>query len=66
MINPDNVRLLPAADGFWPTPGMVLADLLIDKRPLLADARSVAAVPLLRGDEPDGAMAMLMDVPAHE
>ena len=45
---------------------MALAGPLIDLRALVADRRGLAAVPLLRRDEPDGAVAVLMDVPVHE
>lgn len=45
---------------------MALAGLFIVQRALLADVRGLAAVPVLRGDEPDGAVAILMEVPAHE
>jgi hypothetical protein len=45
---------------------MTLAGLLIDLRALVADGSSLAAVALLGGDEPDGAVAVPMDVPVHE
>jgi hypothetical protein len=45
---------------------MSLVGLLIDQRSLVTDGSSLAAVPLLRGHEPDGAVAVLMHVPGHE
>lgn len=45
---------------------MALSGLLIDQLALLADRRGHAAVALLRRDEPDGAVAVLMDIPVHE
>jgi hypothetical protein len=45
---------------------MALAGLLIDKRAVLADRRGLVALALLRRNEPDGAVAVLMDVPVNE
>jgi len=47
-------------------PGMAQAGRLINLCALLADRRGLAAMPLLRGDEPDGAVAVLMHVLVHE
>jgi len=45
---------------------VTLPGLLIDQHVLMAYGRSLAAVPLLRCHEPDGAVAVLMHVPGHE
>jgi RNA polymerase sigma factor (sigma-70 family) len=43
-----------------------LTGLFIGQRSLVTDGSCLAAVPLLRGDEPDGAVAVLMHVQVNE
>lgn len=46
--------------------GMVLAVLRKDPRTLLTDSCRLAPMSLLRVDDVDGTVAVLMDVPFHE
>lgn len=45
---------------------MAFSGAFVDQRSLLADGTGLAAVALLRRDELDAAVAVLVDVPLHE
>ena len=45
---------------------MVLPGLFVDQGSLCTDGRRLAAVALLRCDEPDGAVPVFMDVPVDK
>ena len=45
---------------------MAFSGAFVDQRSLLADGTGLAAVALLRRDELDAAVAMLVDVPLHK
>ena len=65
-VEPDGLVGIPVADSACPATGMPPASFLVERRVLREDGLIQALVALGRGHEPDGAVAMLMDVPLHE
>ena len=65
-IDPHHLWLSPTANGTSPTPGMTLPGLLIDLGTVARDGASFSAVPLIRCDEPNPAVAVLVVVPLNE
>lgn len=61
-IDPDNLRLTPAASAAAPGEGMPLASLLVDAGTLLADGIRLASMALIGCHEPDAAVAVLVVV----
>ena len=65
-IDPHHLRLTPTASRMAPTAGMTLPGLLIDLRTVARDGTSFSAVPLIRRDEPNPVMAVLVVLPLNE
>ena len=66
LVDPHFFGLAPAASGSAPASWMGLAGLLVDICSLLANCRSGTAVTLVRRDEFDAAVAVLVVVPIHK
>jgi hypothetical protein len=65
-IDPDNLRLTPAASAAAPAAGMPLASLLVDAGALLADCICLASMALIGCHEPDAAVTVLVVGPIHK
>ena len=65
-VEPDGLDGIPVADPARPATGMAPTSFLVERRALREDGRILALVALGRGNEADGAVAMLMVVPLHE
>ena len=65
-IDPDSLRLTPAASAAAPAAGMPLASLLVDASTLLADGICLASMALIGCHEPDAAVAVLVVVAIHK
>ena len=65
-VDPHHFWLPPTACGCCPAPGMKLASLFIKISSLFANCYCLTAIPLLRRNEFDAAMAVLVVIPIHK
>ncbi len=65
-IDPHHLWLTPTTRGTAPTAGMTLPRLLIDLGTMARDGASFSAVPLIRCDEPNPAVPVLVVVPVNK
>ena len=65
-IDPDHLRLTPAAGAAAPAEGVPLASLLVDTGAVTTEFNGLTAVALIRRHEPDGTVAVPVVVPVHE
>jgi len=65
-IDPDDLRLTPAACVAAPAAGLTLTGQVVDLRSLATNFNGFSAVALIGRHEPDAAVAVLVVVPVHE